>query len=263
MFIFRTRRCAAARRLPLMAFLLGLATGACGAGSSELLVSAASGLDPAMREIARAFESETGVPVRLNFASTGQLAHQIERGAPVDVFVAADGSYLNILDEDGLLLRGSRRTFARGRLALLSPPKGPFVQRLEELADSAVELVAMAHPTHAPYGLAARRALERAGIWAAVESKLVITESVEQSYRYVIGGNVDAALVANSLVSEGDAHVILVDTAFYGMLDHEIAVTHSAPRESAARRFAAFLFNPASQAILRRHGMIPMEEEAE
>src|SRR5688572_28117399 len=78
-----------------------------------LTVSAAADLKYAFEEIGKLFEQETGNKVTFNFGSTGQLAQQIERGAPVDLFAAANKSFIEELDQKGLIISDTKKLYGR------------------------------------------------------------------------------------------------------------------------------------------------------
>src|ERR1041384_4423308 len=101
----------------------------------ELTVAAASDLTPAFEEIGRAFESANGIKVVFVFGSTGMLTRQIENGAPVDLFAAANVNYIDELDKKGLIIPDSKATYARGRITLWTPDTSDI--RLQGIADLA------------------------------------------------------------------------------------------------------------------------------
>lgn len=229
--------------------------------NAELQVAAASDLRAALEEIAALYEERTGQRVVLTFGSTGQLTQQIENGAPFDVFLAANVAYVERLRQQGLTLAGSERRYARGRLALVaSPHLGRTLERLEDLADASIRHVAIANPDHAPYGLAARQALERAGLWAAVAPKLVYGENVQQALQFVQQGSADAGLVALPLVQRTTLAWVPVDGGLHQPLDQALAVLARAPRADAAQAFAAFVVGPEGQRVLRSYGFEPPGE---
>ncbi len=204
-----TRRAGWRRAMSLAALLL-LGVGVCLAscrgpqGDSPapgpLTVSAAADLTYAFQEIGKAFEAETGHTVVFNFGSTGQLAQQIEQGAPVDVFAAANVSFIDELEQQGLILTDTKQLYARGRLALWLRADSPLeISHIEDLTQPGVRRIAIANPDHAPYGMAAREALQAAGVWEAVQPRLVLGENVRQTLQYAETGNVDVAIVALSL----------------------------------------------------------------
>src|ERR1044072_125697 len=170
------------RLAPLAAFLLALAcvtackdkTPATTASQGDLTVAAASDLTPVFEELGREFESANKTKVVFVFGSTGMLTRQIENGAPFDMFAAANVSYIDELEQKGLIIPDSKTVYARGRITFWTPPDSNLrLENIRDLARPEVQSVAIANPDHAPYGLAARQALETAGIWEQVKPKLV------------------------------------------------------------------------------------------
>lgn len=227
-----------------------------------ITVSAAADLTSAFGEIAQAFEAETGTKVALNFGSTGQLAQQIERGAPVDVFAAADVSYVDGLDGEHLIIPETRSLYGRGRLTIWTRAESPL--RLASLADLArpeVQRVAIANPDHAPYGVAARDALRKAGVWDAVQPKLVLGENISQTLQYAETGNVDAAIVALSLSIQSGGRWVLVPEDLHAPLDQALAVIKSTKHEREARGFVSYVDSPKGRVVMRRYGFVLPGEE--
>jgi molybdate transport system substrate-binding protein len=223
------------------------------ADAPTLTVSAASSLSFALEEAARAFERNTGIRLALNFGSTGALAQQIEQGAPVDLFVAADTETVEELERQGLLVPGSKQVYARGRLALYC--LGLRLERLEDLARPEVRRIAMANPELAPYGAAAREALKALGLWDELQPRLILAENVRQALLYAETGNVEAALVAASLYRPGaPGQWLLVPEELHRPLDQALALVRGTRLEREARLFAAYLRGPGGRAILRAYG---------
>jgi len=244
--------------LPLLSAALGLllafqSAPVARASPPTLTVSAASSLSLALEQAARAFERSTGVRVALNFGTTGALAQQIEQGAPVDLFIAADTATVEELERQGLLLPGSRQLYARGRLALYSPTLR--LERLQDLVRPEVERIAMANPELAPYGAAAREALQALGLWDALQPRLILAETVRQALLYAETGNVEAALVAASLWRPGaPGYWVLVPERLHRPLDQALALVRGTRLEREARLFTAYLLGPGGRAILRAYG---------
>lgn len=246
-----------------MALLLGGCATLSGMKQTDpLIVSAASSLTPAFQEIGARFEADTGIPVTFNFASSGKLAQQIEEGAPVDIFAAANVSYMDELDAQGLILADTRTRFARGQLTLWTGPGNSLpLARIEELAGPEVDRVAIANPDHAPYGVAAREALQNAGGWVQVQPKLIFGENIAQTLQLAETGGVEAALMARSLSLTSDGHWVPVPDELYTPLDQELAVVAGTQNEAAARRFADYMVGPEAQRVLRDHGFAIASKE--
>lgn len=225
------------------------------AASPPLVVAAASDLQFAFTELGLLFEEQFGQEVIFSFDSTGNLAHQIASGAPVDVFAAADVAYLDRLQAQGLVVPGSRQTYAYGRLVLAVNDAGRArAVRLEDLLQLEVRHVALANPAHAPFGSAAKQALEAAGLWDALQPKLVYGESVRQAMQFVQRGSADAGLIALSVAGVSGISHTPVDTGLYDPLQQAMAAIAGSPREVDARRFIALVTGPRGRRVLQRYG---------
>lgn len=251
-------------RLALLAALLLTLAGAATAckdrpassnPTAELTVAAASDLTPAFEEIGREFESTHNIRVVFVFGSTGMLTRQIENGAPMDVFAAANVSFIEQLEQKGLIVPGTKAIYGRGRITLWTPADSNL--RLESIADLArpeVTRIAIANPDHAPYGLAAKQALETAGIWDRVKTKLVYGDNVRQALQYAQTGNVEVAIMALSLSMQSNGRWTLISEERHKPLEQGLAIMKSTNNESDARAFAAFVGGPQGRAIMQKYG---------
>lgn len=222
-----------------------------------LTVSAASDLSLAFVEIGEAFQQESGIGVDFNFGSTGQLTLQIEAGAPVDVFAAANVSYIDRLATADLVIDETQSIYARGQIVLWTRPDGDLaIETIDRLADDDIERIAIANPDHAPYGQAARDALISAGIWEQVQSKLVLGENISDTLQYAGTGNVDVAIVALSLALPSDGTWSLIPQELYPPIDQGLAVIESTAHEAEARAFVEFVNSERGRAIMRGYGFL-------
>ena len=133
---------------------------------------------------------------------------------------------------------------------------------LEDLGRSELKKIAIANPEHAPYGRAAKQALQAKGLWNQVESKLVLGENIAQTFQLVRSGNADAGLVALSVVlGVPNAAYTPVDVSLHDPLTQEAAVLESSKQPEAARDFLAFVTGPSAQPVMKRYGfLLPGEE---
>jgi len=225
---------------------------------SEIVVAAASDLVGALPELAHDFEAHSGVKVVPSFGPSGALAQQIRNGAPFDVFLSADRKFVAQLVESKQIDAASRRVYAIGRVVLYAPAGRLPAVRLESLADlrqPAIQRISIANPETAPYGRAAKQALERAGIWKDIESKLVIGESIRQALDMVESGNVDASITALSLVvGRAPETKLTIPDSLYDPIQQEAGMVirpNSSPR---AQAFLDYLGSPDGRKILQRYG---------
>lgn len=240
----------------LLHVLALLAVAGCGTGDQpggELLVAAASDLAAAMPELAAAFEEAAGVRVTTTLGATGQLTTQIEQGAPVDVFLAADSASVERLVQAGRADGGSRAVYAYGTLVLLAGRATTPPADVASLADPVWARIALANPEHAPYGRAAQQALQRAGVAATVADRLILSENVRQAVQFAETQAVDVSLAALALMDSTRHRFVRVPGELHEPLMQTAAVVTASPRRDAALHFLAFLTGDAGREILRRH----------
>jgi molybdate transport system substrate-binding protein len=135
------------------------------------------------------------------------------------------------------------------------------IERVKDLASPEVKSVAIANPDHAPYGIAAREALQSVGIWQTIQPKLVLGENVRETLQYAATGNVDVAIVALSLSVQQEGRWTLVPEDLHRPIDQALAVITDTRHETQARQFAVFINGPQGRSIMRRYGFVLPGEE--
>jgi molybdate transport system substrate-binding protein len=222
---------------------------------AEITVAAASDLTQAFEEIGREFEANSRTKVVFVFGSTGMLTRQIENGAPIDLFAAANVDYVSQLDQKGLIVPGTKAIYARGRITLWTTADSPLkIETIADLKQPRVKRIAIANPDHAPYGLAALQALQNSGVWDEVKPKLVYGDNIRQTLQYAETGNVDVAIVALSLSQQSKGRWTLVPEELHKPLDQGLAVLKTTRNETGARAFASFVTGPRGREILTKYG---------
>jgi molybdate transport system substrate-binding protein len=247
---------------PIKILFLAVLVAFAGCGKREtsatdpIKVAAASDLAFAFKEVGAAFETKTGRKVTFTFGSTGQLAKQISVGAPYDVFAAANVSFVDEVVEADACDGTTKAMYARGRIVVWTP-KGAAVTSLADLTDGRFVKIALANPEHAPYGKAAKQALEASGIWDAVKPKIVYGENISQALQFAQTGNVEAAIAALSLAKAYDegAHMV-IDEALHKPIDQALVVCKRGVNVAVAKEFAAFVNSDEGRAIMKRFGFL-------
>ena len=116
--------------------------------------------------------------------------------------MSAAEKYPRDLIAKGFAIADSYVVYGTGRIALWTlKPEFNIKQGLTALTDASVTRVAIANPAHAPYGRAPEAALNKYGIWNQIQPKLVLGENIARTAQFVQSGNVDAGIVAVSLLS--------------------------------------------------------------
>ncbi|MFN4088823.1 MAG: molybdate ABC transporter substrate-binding protein [Alphaproteobacteria bacterium] len=252
-----------ARRSVLAAVAaLGFAT-APALGRDAPVVAAASDLQFAVEEIAAAFNAETGMRVRLSMGSTGNFARQIREGAPFQIFMAADETFIADLHADGFT-RDAGDLYAIGRVAIMVPhgsalkPDAELNNLAEMLAGGRITRFAIANPDHAPYGMRAREALITKGIWDDLQPFLVLGENVSQAAQFALSGNAEGGIIAYSLALAPQVAprgtYALIPEDWHEPLRQRMALLKNAGE--VAEAFYAYMMEPTAREIMERFGFV-------
>jgi molybdate transport system substrate-binding protein len=228
--------------------------------SAPIRVAAASDLKFALAQLGVRFERETGLKLAMTYGSSGNLARQLEQGLPMDLFLSADEALVIRLAKTGWA-RDEGVVYGRGQLVWLVPKSSSAAldADLKGLAASlgASGKLSIANPEHAPYGRAARSALQTLGLWDSLQSRLVLGESVTQATQFVSTGAAQAGLVALSLALApelaGSTRHVVVQSKLYPPIIQRMALRKTA--SPAAEKLYAFLQTDAAKAVLRANGL--------
>ncbi|MFC7674979.1 molybdate ABC transporter substrate-binding protein [Mycolicibacterium sp. GCM10028919] len=230
-------------------------------GQRIVRVAAAADLKFALEEVKSALgQTNPDIDLRPTYGSSGTFFEQISNGAPFDLYLSADLSYPQQLADAGKADEADVFSYAVGRLAVWSANGSPVdaTKGLSVLTDPAVSKVAIANPAHAPYGKAAVAAMQTAGVYDAVQPKLVLGENVAQAAEFAQSGNAQAGVIALSLAvspqlsDKGRYAEVPVDS--YPRIDQGGVVLSAATDVAAARAVKDFLVSQQGHDILKRYG---------
>ena len=242
--------------LACLAFVAGCDGADAPGERAVLLVAAASDLDRSLPLLAAGFREREGIVSEAVYGASGMLVEQIRQGAPYDLFLSANRDYIQKLANEDIIIKDSVAPYARGVLVLASAKGRGEAPTMEELVGDSIRHIAIANPAHAPYGLAARQALEHAGLWERLKPKLVYAESVRQALRFVESGNADAGFVGQAAAEEGRVDFRLVDAGLYDPIEQYLGVVAASPRREGAQRFAELIRSAWGQGVLKRGGFL-------
>jgi molybdate transport system substrate-binding protein len=216
-------------------------------------VAAASDLAQAFQEVGNAFEKKSGIKPNFNFSSSGLLAKQIEQGAPFYLFAAANKSFVDQVVKANKCDTATAQLYSRGRLVMWSKTGAPG--KLTDLVDPKYKRIGIANPDHAPYGHAAKQALEKAGIYDQVKDRLVLGENISATMTYAKEGSVDIAFVALSLAIQTNAQLYSpVELDLHDPLEQTMVVCGKGGEADAARQLAEFITSDEGRGIMERYG---------
>ncbi|WP_458526072.1 molybdate ABC transporter substrate-binding protein [Onishia taeanensis] len=266
------------RQLSRWLLIAGLAVAPAAMANDVPRVAVASSLQFALTEIAEDFQDESGRQVILSMGSSGNFRRQIAQGAPFELFLSANEGYVQALHAAGKT-RDAGVRYVRGRLVWLQrkgraaerakrqasdgtgpPPEAPLAAVAAAVkawqADGTRARFALANPDHAPYGVAARQALEHARLWDQSQPLQVMGENVAQASRFALSADTRGGLVAYSLVrspalaEQGD--YVLIPEQWHAPLHQRMALLPGAG--DTAKAFYAYLQSAPARQVFKDYG---------
>jgi molybdate transport system substrate-binding protein len=229
------------------------------APSAQMTVAAAADLHEAMDQVIAAYRRDhPATTINVVYGASGTLTTQIEQGAPFDLFFSADSDYPRQLIDRGDA-DGQAVAYAVGHLVLWSASIDMRGVKLADLAQPRFGRIAIASPEHAPYGKRAEQALRRAGVWDAVQPRLVYGENIAQTAQFASSGNAQVGVIALSLALRPEmkgSYAPVPDSAFDPLVQ-SFVLTKRGAGDDLARDFAHFVQSPPARAILAHYGFSP------
>lgn len=228
------------------------------AEANSVHVAVASNFAGALGEIARGFEQETGHQLVITSGATGKFYAQIKAGAPFEVFLSADTGTPEKLEAEGLTVRGSRFTYAIGRLVLWSPKPNYVDREGRILKVGNFDHLSLANPKTAPYGAAAMQILSKYGLEGTLAPKLVQGENISQAHQFVVSGNAQLGFVAlsqvfrNGQLTSGSAWFI--PEGEYSPIRQDVVLLKTGESNPAAKALLTYLKSPFALEVIASLG---------
>lgn len=247
-------------RMILMLTLLLSITSAWAANS--LTIAAAANLVYCINDLNKAFNQQyPKVRVTVTTGASGNFFAQIQQNAPYELFLSADTLYPQQLVDRQLADSKSLKVYTLGQVVLWSnKPDIKVSQGLDILKSTEIKRIAIANPDTAPYGMAAKLALQNNGLWDSVQRKLVFAESIAQTMQFVQTQNAEVGIVALSLLKapqlQQQGHYWLIPQEDYPPLKQAMVVTKQGQKNEWAYRYAAFLQSAKAREIFSQYGFL-------
>lgn len=254
-------------RLLLVAFAFSCALASGQALAQRATIAAASDLQFALEALRTQFHLESGKSIQVVYGSSGNFYRQIREGAPFQMFLSADETYVTQLAEAGLT-QDEGELYGLGRIVIMTP-HGSSLKADAQLQDLGAALAsgriarfAIANPEHAPYGERAEEALRHAGLWDALQGKLILGENVSQAAQFATSGNAQGGIIAYSLALSPQVSALgefaLIPQQWHRPLRQRMVLMKSA--DAQVRDFYAYLRSAPARAILQRYGFALPED---
>lgn len=225
------------------------------ASAETVRIAVATNFAAPMKAIVQDYKVHSDDRLKVSFGSSGKLYAQIVNGAPYEVFLSADMAKPAALVEQGLAIGETRFTYALGRLALLTGAQG---EPKQDLARGEFSRLAIANPRFAPYGMAAMEVLTGLGLNTIAQSKLVLGESVSQTFQFTLTGNAQLGFVAMSQVlsiqDDNKIRFWIVPRDLHSPIRQGAVVLESGRKNKGANDFMVYLQSDAAATILQQYG---------
>ena len=226
--------------------------------ADEVKVAVAANFTAPMQKIAAEFEKDTGHKALVSTGATGAFYAQIKNGAPFEVFLSADDETPARLEAEGAGVKGSRFTYAIGKLVLWSSKPGLVDDKGEVLKKGDYVKLSLANPKTAPYGAAGVEVLKKLGVFDAVQPKIVQGENISQAFQFVSTGNAELGFVALSQVWESGAlkngSAWIVPQADYAPIRQDAILLGNGAGKPAAQALLKYLQGDKAKAVIKSYG---------
>nr|WP_320115632.1 molybdate ABC transporter substrate-binding protein [uncultured Desulfuromonas sp.] len=219
-------------------------------------ISVAASMTDAVKDLISLFEKEyPETKILPNFASSGALAKQIAQGAPAEIYISANPKWMKYLVDNNLINASAVRTFAHNTLVFTGIPE-KTIREMKDLLG--LKTLAIGSPKSVPAGQYAQQALEAAGLYEELQSRLVLAKDVRQALLYADRGEVDGAFVykTDALLAQHAKILLEVPQHFYNEVTYPIALTLSGEKNAEAAAFASFLSTDTAIAVLEKYGFV-------
>lgn len=230
----------------------------------EIYVAAAASMAGALDRLAKDFEDSRGIRVRLVLASSGLLRKKIEAGARMDVFISASAGDMDLIENSGYVMAGTRQDLLRNTLVcVVDTSSGLRIVKPVDLLGGEVRRIAIGDPAYVPAGIYAKEALTYMGLWDRLRSKFVPCIDARSAVAQVRAGSVAVAIIYSSDVVAGDAIEVAFDfpPASHAGIVYPACILANAPHAEAAGAFLDFLTSARAADVFAEQGFKPIRRE--
>jgi molybdate transport system substrate-binding protein len=220
-------------------------------------IYAAASLRGALDHVIAAYLDATDNPQPLvSYAATSTLARQIDLGARVDIFIAANVEWVSYL-QDRDLIAAPPDTLLENRLVLIGSTGSPPVDLTPDAITQRLQggKLAIALTDAVPAGIYGKSALQSLGLWPALSAHLAQTDNVRTALAYVAQGAVPLALVYGSDAKADPRVSIIADIPIdsHPAIKYPVAIIKPYDAQTT-RDFKNFLFSDGAGQIFLEHG---------
>jgi len=229
--------------------------------AQKITVFAAASLTNAITEIADSYENEKGVNIQTSFAASSTLAKQIEKGAPADIFMSADGKWMSYLQDKRMISDDSLTNLLGNNLVLIAPKGKTFKVEMDKnfnFAGAFSGKLCTGETDSVPVGIYAKQSLKNLNWWHTIKMRLVGTQDVRAALVFVERGECEAGIVyeTDAKISSKVQTIASFPDASHEPITYPLALVKGAKAEAAG--FYDYLKSDKATAIFIKYGFKPM-----
>ena len=228
------------------------------AHAGEVQVAVAANFAAPMEKLAAQFQKDTGHKAVLASGATGKFYAQIRNGAPFEVLLSADDETPARLEAEGQVVAKSRFTYAVGRLVLWSAKANYVDATGAVLKTGDFTHLAIANPKTAPYGAAAVAVIDKLGLTARLQPRLVQGENIAQAFQFASTGNAELGFVAQAQVWRDGKFTAgsgwIVPATMHAPIRQDAALLTRGAKNPAAQALLDYLRTDKAKALIRAYG---------
>ncbi|MEM8512016.1 molybdate transport system substrate-binding protein [Massilia sp. MP_M2] len=228
------------------------------AHAGEVQVAVAANFAGPMEKLAEQFQKDTGHKAVVASGATGKFYAQIRNGAPFEVLLSADDETPARLEAEGHAVAKSRFTYAIGRLVLWSAKAHYVDAGGAVLKTGDFRHLAIANPKTAPYGAAAVAVIDKLGLTARLQPRLVQGENIAQAWQFASTGNAELGFVAQAQVWRDGRFTAgsgwIVPAAMHAPIRQDAALLTRGAKNPAAQALLDYLRTDKAKALIRAYG---------
>ena len=232
--------------------------------AENVTVFAAASLNNVLTHIAQGYQSiYPNDKIQTSFAASSSLANQIKLGAPAQIFIAADRSWMDALAKKNMLVKGSRVDLLTNQLVLITLKNQSFTVVMDskfDLANAFTGKICLGNPESVPAGQYAKQSLVALGWWDALQSRIVPTEDVRSALAFVARGECPLGVVykTDALISDKVKIIGIFPSHSHAPIVYQLVLLKTRENQTKARassqQFWHYLQQPAAQKNFRQHG---------
>lgn len=230
---------------------------------TEIVISAAASMQDVLEAIKLLYlQRYPQTEIIFNFGSSGSLQHQIEQGAPIDIFISAAPQQMNYLAKKKLLLSESRQNLLKNQMVLVVPKNNYLINDFKDLTSNSIEQIALGEPRSVPAGQYAQEILTNLDIIDDIQPKAVYGKDVRQVLNYVASGNIEAGIVyrSDAAIAKQVKVVATAPKKTHSPVVYPVAIVKDSKHPQVAQQMLQFLFSSEAQEIFQQYGFSPIAE---